>query len=123
MAEALARLRLLRLGVPLFLAWTAAWVLGISLLATVAIELRAELRDSDLDTELALYATAVYGLTWFDEAGQLRDEVLALEEELLDGPFDLWVVEPGEPAGVHLAPASPRFAVEDFADLAPAVIE
>lgn len=108
---------LLRLGLPLLLAWSVAWLLGITILASIAIQQRAERRDADLDTELALRSTAVYGLIWFDAQGVFHDEVLRLEQELLDAPFDLWVVEPGKPPIHHLAPAHPRFNITDFSPL------
>jgi signal transduction histidine kinase len=111
------RARLLRLGIPLLLAWAVAWLLGIAILAKVAIDLRAELRETDLDTELALYATSVYGLTWFDQQGQFHDEILRLEHDLLDAPYDIWVVEPGNPPTRHFSPAHPRFNLTDFTQL------
>ncbi|MBO0614669.1 hypothetical protein [Thiothrix fructosivorans] len=111
------RARLLRLGIPLLLAWAVAWLLGIAILAKVAIDLRAELRETDLDTELALYATSVYGLTWFDQHGKFHDEVLRLEHDLLDAPYDIWVIEPGNPPTRHFTPAHPRFNLTDFTQL------
>lgn len=111
------RSRLLRLGIPLLLAWGVAWLLGIAILAKVAIDLRAELRETDLDTELALYATTVYGLTWFDQQGKFHDEVLRLEHDLLDAAYDIWVVEPGNPPTRHFTPAHPRFNLTDFTQL------
>lgn len=111
------RARLLRLGIPLLLAWGVAWLLGIAILAKVAIDLRAELREIDLDTELALYATSVYGLTWFDKEGVFHDETLRLEKELLDAPYDIWVVEPGNPPTRHFTLAHPRFNLTDFTQL------
>lgn len=109
--------QLWRLGIPLVLAWSLAWVLGLSVLAKVAIELRAELRDTDLDTQLALYATSIYGLTWFDEAGNFHDEILRLEPELSSAPYDIWVITPATadtPATVHLRPMPARFALANF---------
>lgn len=108
---------LLRLGLPLLLAWSVAWLLGIAILASIAIQQRAERRDTDLDTELALRSTAIYGLTWFDGQGKFHDEVLRLEQELLDAPYDLWVVEPGNPPRYPLAPTQPHFKLTDFSQL------
>lgn len=111
------RARLLRLGIPLLLAWGIAWLLGIAILAKVAIDLRAELRETDLDTELSLYATAVYGLTRFDQQGKFHDEMLRSEHDLLDAPYDIWVVEPGNPPTHHFTPVHPRFKLTDFTQL------
>ena len=58
-----------RLQVGLSLAWTAAWVVGIGIFLGVAIRLSHSLHQQGLDAELAQLATAVYGLTWFDEEG------------------------------------------------------
>lgn len=113
---------LLRLGLPLLLAWSVAWLLGITILASIAIQQRAERRDADLDTELALRSTAVYGLTWFDGKGAFHDEVLRLEKDLLDAPFDLWVVVPGNPPVHYLSPSHPRFHLTSFSHLATTVM-
>ncbi|HRJ54184.1 MAG TPA: HAMP domain-containing sensor histidine kinase [Candidatus Thiothrix moscowensis] len=116
------RTRLLRLGIPLLLVWGMAWLLGIAILAKVAIDLRAELRETDLDTELALYATSVYGLTWFDQQGKFHDEVLRLEHDLLDAPYDIWVIEPGNPPTRHFAPTRPHFNLTNFTQLQTSVM-
>lgn len=117
------RARLLRLGIPLLLAWGVAWLLGIAILAKVAIDLRAELRETDLDTQLTLYATSVYGLAWFDQQGKFHDEALRLDHDLLDALYDIWVVEPGNPPIRHFAPAHPRFKLADFTQLQTTVME
>lgn len=112
----------LKLGLPLLLAWSLAWLLGMAVLAKVAIDLRAERRDADLDTQLALYATTVYGLTWFDAQGVFHDELLKLEPDVYPAPYDIWVVEPATTAINHLAPVKPRFALSDFSFLNSAVM-
>lgn len=112
-----------RLGLPLLLAWSLAWLLGMAVLAKVAIDLRAERRDADLDTQLALYATTVYGLTWFDAQGVFHDELLKLEPDVYPAPYDIWVVEPASIPIHHLAPSKPRFALSDFSFLHSAVME
>lgn len=115
--------QLLRLSIPLLMAWSVAWLIGISVLAKVAIDLRAERRDADLDTQLALYATAVYGLTWFDSAGQFQDELFWLEKDLHPAPYDIWVVEPQNPPIKYLSPVKPHFSIPDFNFLAPPVMQ
>ena len=117
------RSRLLRLGIPLLLAWSVAWLLGITTLASIAIQQRAERRDADLDTQLALYATAVYGLTWFDEQGRFHDELLRLEPDLNPAAFDAWVVEPDTPPVTHITPEHPQFALTDFSFLSGEVMQ
>lgn len=114
--------QLLRLGIPLMLAWSLAWLVGISILAKVAVDLRAELRETNLDTELALYATSVYGLTWFDESGAFHDEILRLEPDLMNAPYDIWVIEPAATPITHLAPKRPRFTEPDIRPLIPEVM-
>lgn len=114
----------LRLGLPIFAVWVLVWSLGITALAWVAVDLRDELRETDLDSELALYATAVYGLTWFDEQGQFHDEILRLESDIAAAPYDIWVLEPESVPDQfiqHYAPAQPRFQTVDFSAL-PAIV-
>lgn len=111
-----------RLGLPLLLAWSLAWLLGMAILAKIAIDLRAERRDADLNTQLALYATTVYGLTWFDAQGSFHDELLKLEPDVYPAPYDIWVVEPATTPIKHLAPSKPRFALSDFSFLLAAVM-
>lgn len=108
---------LLKYGLPLLLAWSLAWLSGISILANIAIDQRDALLKNDLDTELALYATTVYGLTWFDENGAFHTETLRLENDFQDAPYDIQVVEPGNPPIQHLSPARPRFDIPDFSHL------
>lgn len=111
-----------RLHANLSLAWTVAWIAGIATLSGVAANLSAELRQRDLDSELALHATAVYGLTWF-EGAEFRDEALRAEPDLIDSPYDIWVVEPGEPPIIHLAPQAPIFELDIPGEIARQVVE
>ncbi len=130
--------RLLRLTLPLTLAWTSAFVLGLCLLAVPAARLEGELRRSDLDAGLALHATATYGLTWFDEHGIFHSELYD-REEMRDAPYDIWLIEPVPPEEdkwkespegdkwkesprIHLAPELPRFDVQGLAELARDII-
>ncbi|QWP78128.1 HAMP domain-containing histidine kinase [Lysobacter sp. K5869] len=109
-----ARDRLLRrLHLRLTAIWTAAWLLCVAALCTVAILTHARLTQLDLASNLRLRATAVYGLAWFDAEGRLHDEVLRKEPGLLDGDADIWVIGNGTPARVLLKPAKPRFDLAD----------
>lgn len=117
------RAQLIRIAIPLALAWSLAWLIGIAALAKVALELRAELSQSDVDTQLALYATSTYGLTWFDATGAFHDEVFKLEPDLLNAPVDIWVVKPTAPQAVYLAPSRAQFALQDFAFLSAPVMQ
>ncbi len=104
------------------LTWGAAWLLGLGILAGVTISLSDEFHESNLDAELELYATATYGLAWFDENGVFHDEVFARETDLVEAPVDIWVVEPGTPPTEHLAPSSAQFQVADLGELAQQVM-
>lgn len=113
--------RLLRLTLPLALAWTSAFVLGLSLLAVQALRLEGERHRSDLDADLAIHATATYGLTWFDEHGAFHGELFD-REELRESLHDIWLIEPGTPPRIHLEPETPRFDVPDLGELARDVV-
>ncbi len=115
--------RLRRLYLEQTLGWAAAWLVGIAVLFAVAVATHGRLSRQDLDAELSLSAIAIYGLTWLDDAGVFHDEVARREPGLLDGPFDVWVIEPGERATVHLAPGQPRFRIESLEAVAAAVVE
>ena len=111
-----------RLHLALSGAWACAWILGTAALSAVAIGLNDKLRWQDLDAELELYATATYGLTWFDETGTFHDELLVQERDIDGGPVDIWVVEPGQPARFHLEPTRPRFRPSGLAQVAEEVV-
>jgi len=111
-----------RLQRTLTAAWTAAWIIGIGALAAVAIRLSDRLQTHDLDAQLALYAMATYGLTWFDDAGRFHDEVIRVEGDLSGGSADIWVVEPGEPPRIHFGPAEPLFEVDTLGAIAQEVV-
>ncbi len=118
-----SRERLLRrLYVEQTLGWAAAWLIGVAILFAIAVATHGRLGRQDLDAELSLLAIAVYGLTWIDETGTFHDEVLRREPELLDGPSDVWVIEPGERGTIHLAPGDPRFRIESLQDVADGLV-
>ena len=83
-----------------------AWLIGVASLCAVAILVHGRLNEQDLDAELALQASVVYGLAWIDEAGDFHDEALRREPDLLDGPHDLWLMTETK---VHLSPEAPIF--------------
>ena len=112
---------LLRLTLPLTLAWTSAFGLGLCLLAVLAVRLEGERHRSDLDADLAIHATATYGLTWFDEDGAFHGEIYD-REEFRDAPYDIWLIEP-ETEQRHLAPEVPRFDIQDLTELARDVVD
>ena len=101
--------------------WTCAWLAGVAIFAIVVWTLSADLRQLDLDSELALRATATYGLTWFDEDG-FHDEDFLKEPDLVDATFDIWVIEPGGSPEIHLGPEAPRFELAELMDIAQTVV-
>ncbi|MEO1086317.1 MAG: HAMP domain-containing sensor histidine kinase, partial [Acidobacteriota bacterium] len=70
--------------------------------------------------ELALRASIVYGLAWIDGAGRFHDEALRREPDLLDGPYDLWLLSGDR---VYLSPEVPTFRIDGLAELAAEVVE
>ena len=114
--------RLRRLYFEQALGWALAWVLGLGILFAVAVTTHGRLMQQDLDGELSLLATAVYGLVWMDEDGTFHDEVLRAEFDLLHGPFDLWIVAPGGEAAILLAPPKIRFPMDSLGSLVEEVL-
>lgn len=117
------RASLRRLTRSLSLTWAAAWLIGLGLLAAVAIDQAGRLQTLDLDARLALHGMAVYGLGWYDEQGEYHAEMLERELVIVESEFDTWVVQPGEPLKLNLAPAVPRFVVRELAELTAQVME
>ena len=113
---------LIRLRHMLTLGWAVAWVVGLAALATVAIKLSAELRSRSLDSELEIYATTAYGLTWFDDQGVFHPEIFEREPKLAEAPFDIWILEPDSSPVVHLEPSAPHFAIDSLARIAAHVV-
>ncbi|WP_051884276.1 sensor histidine kinase [Lysobacter antibioticus] len=89
--------------------WTLAWLLCVATLCIVAISVHARLSQLDFESRMQLRATAIYGLTWFDERGAFHDEVLRKEPGVLDAGSDVWVIAPGPPDRILLQPGQPRF--------------
>ncbi len=108
--------------VSLTAAWTVAWVVGIGIVLFAAIRISADYQRRDLDADLELYAMAVYGLAWIDEGGHFHDEYLLREPFLVDSPFEIWAVEPGDPPVIRLAPDSPRFEIASLGRIARGVV-
>jgi signal transduction histidine kinase len=69
-----------------------AWVLGVVLLAGLAVGMAHRGHQGDLDAALRGHALAVYGLGYFDDAGRYQDEFIRMEPELLDGDVAISVV-------------------------------
>lgn len=97
------------LHLRLTLGWAAAWLLCVVALCALAIATHARLSRLDFESALQLRATAVYGLTWFDAQGRFHSELLRKEPGVLDDGIDIWVIAPGVPDRVLLAPPRPRF--------------
>lgn len=112
-----------RLHLRLTASWTLAWLLCVASLGAVAVLTHARLSELDLESSLRLRATAVYGLTWFDAEGVFHDEVLRKEPGVLDEGVDVWVIAPGPPARILLAPTRPRFTLAEPLRLAATVTE
>ncbi|MGH8081495.1 MAG: sensor histidine kinase, partial [Lysobacter sp.] len=98
-----------RLHLRLTLGWAAAWLLCIAALCGVAIATHSRLSRLDFESAMQLRATAVYGLTWFDERGVFHSDLLRKEPGVLDDDIDIWVIAPGAPDRTLLAPQRPRF--------------
>jgi signal transduction histidine kinase len=111
-----------RLHLRLTAVWTAAWLLCVVVLCSVAIATHARLAQLDLASSARLRATAVYGLTWFDGDGRFHDEVLRKEPDVIDSGSDVWVIGKGPPPKVLLRPQRPRFDLAEPFALAEAVI-
>ena len=114
--------RLRRLHLEQTRAWAIAWLIGIGSLFAVAVTVQGRLSSQDLDAELGLFSTAVYGLTWFEDDGTFESSALDREPELLAQPFDLWVIEPGIRPRTHLAPTGPRFEIPGLAAVAAEIV-
>lgn len=112
-----------RLHLRLTAGWTLAWLLCVASLGAVAVVTHARLSELDLESSLRLRATAVYGLTWFDARGVFHDELLRKEPGVLDEGVDVWVIAPGPPARILLAPTHPKFALAEPLRLAAMVTE
>ncbi len=112
-----------RLYVEQALGWTVAWLIGVATLFGVAVATHGRLSRRDLDAELGLTATAIYGLTWLEADGTFHAEMAAREPGLLDGPFDVWVIDPGEPVTTLLAPSEPRFRIQSLEAIAAGIVE
>lgn len=123
MSQSSRERKLHRLYLEQTLGWAAAWLIGIAVLFTVAVTTHGRLGRQDLDAELRPFAIAIYGLTWLDDAGDFHDEVLRREPDLMDGPFDVWVIEPGERSTAHLAPGEPHFRIASLETVAAGIVE
>ncbi len=103
--------------------WIAGWAVCVLSLGTLAVVLRLDLARESLDSQLSLYATATYGLSWFDEHGDFHGELLSRDDELANAPFDIWIIQPGQPPKVYRQPEEPILGVGELADLATQAME
>jgi two-component system OmpR family sensor kinase len=92
------------------LAWSfgSAWLLALGAMLGVSLAEGCARRAEQLDRELSVRATVVYGLTWFDDTGALRGDLLERESSARDHRFP---VRAFSVAGVQVfgEPASPAF--------------
>ncbi|WP_394846127.1 ATP-binding protein [Pendulispora brunnea] len=88
-----ARLELDRLARRTARVYSLAWSAALVALATFAVVAFGRARDADFDARLAVHATAVYGLTYFDAQGRYHVEPLVREPDIVHGPFDIYVVD------------------------------
>lgn len=107
-----------RLRILLSSTWSMAWLLGIAILTVVAINLTNKLHQQNVDARLRAQAIAIYGLTWLDEQGRFHNELLKYEEDLLHSGDDVWVIEPGVPTIIHLAPENPNLQIDALESIA-----
>jgi signal transduction histidine kinase len=106
--------------------WFLGWSLCVLTLGLLAIGLERDRARLDFDTRLSITATATYGLAWFDERGQFHEELLLLDSDIADAPFDIWIVEPGVEPGVKTEiwwePEVVRYPVGNLDELAQHVV-
>jgi len=114
----LGRARVRALGLRLAATWTLTWVAGLALIGVVAINLSDDVRRTELDAELAYYATAVYAMGWFDQDGRFRDRELLAETDIVECPHGIWVLEVGPPTEVHWRPDEAALEVEVLLEVA-----
>jgi len=98
--------------------WMIGWTVCVLSLGILAVVLKRNLDSQDLDSQLSIYATATYGLSWFDANGNFHGELLAQDTEITDSPFDIWVVEPGTQMTVHWQSPHMHYAQPDLRSLA-----
>jgi len=98
--------------------WMIGWTVCVVSLGLLAVVLNRNLNRQDLHAQLSIYATATYGLSWFDKAGAFHGELLQQDSEIIDAPFDIWIVEPGSPAKVHWRTPKLHFPRPDLQSLA-----
>jgi len=98
--------------------WMIGWAICVLSLGILAVVLKRNLDSQDLDSQLSIYATATYGLSWFDEEGIFHGELLQQDDEIIHAPFDIWVAAPGPPVEVFWQSPTLHFARPDLENLA-----
>ncbi len=117
-----ASTNLRRLYLLLSFVWAILWVTGVVVFASMAIELGRGALENDLDAELKITATGTYGLVYFDEEGFFHQEYFLQEPNLANSPFDIWIVEPGDPGRYHMAPNESHFQIKSLVQLAEEIV-
>jgi len=98
--------------------WMIGWTVCVLSLGLLAVVLKRNLDSQDLDSQLSIYATATYGLSWFDEGGAFHGELLQQDSEIMEAPFDIWIVAPGKPEQVYWQSPKLRYPRPDLQALA-----
>jgi signal transduction histidine kinase len=111
-----------RLQWTLGITWSVAWLGGLIVFAAILLRQEGEMRRQTAEAELAVRASAVYGLVWFEERGRAHTEALEVEPWATDEAIEIWVVEPGAPAVRHVEPAQSRIPAERIESIAAEVV-
>lgn len=119
-ADPWARVTLRRLRWRLVLLWSIAWVLGVGALFAIALFEGSSRRRDQLRAELAQRGVAAYELAWFDADGRFHGDMLIREPLLLEGGFQLWVLD--DDGRVLVRPARPRLTDADARALVEPVV-
>lgn len=110
------------LWIRLTAVWTIAWFSGLLIFGVTTSYLASQYYDQQLDSRLKIQAIAVYGLAFFNEAGQFESELLKYEEYLLDEDTSLWLIEPSDKPVVHLS-GGDRLSLATLNSIATEVVE
>ena len=109
------------LWVRLTLVWSALWLIGLFIFAAVTSQLANRYYKEQVDSRLEIQANAIYGLAFFNDAGEFESELLDYEDELFEPTAAVWFVEPTDPPKFHLADDQ-RLSEEKLVGIAKAVL-
>ena len=96
-----------RLQARIALVLGLCWVSAIGALLAVALYEGRTRRSQELESELSMRATLVYGLGWFESTGAYHSEVLDEEPWAHDPEFPVRVLSAGEDPKLLYGPALP----------------